>query len=198
MMGVMERLATAQPAPGFDAADTRHIGRDRAALERFYLAHYDDLVAYFTRRVDSPHDVADLVADTFLAALASADGYDPAKGRPLSWLIGIGHNVWRRTVRRRTVDRLASGRVVGRRLLDADDIARLEERIDAERRAATALGFLRHLTPAEREVVELVDLTGLTPAEAARATGVPPGLARIRLHRARRKLRGALVHEEEA
>jgi RNA polymerase sigma-70 factor (ECF subfamily) len=36
----------------------------------------------------------------------------------------------------------------------------------------------------------------LTPAEAAQVLGTPPGLARIRLHRARAKLRAALEPEE--
>ena len=40
--------------------------------------------------------------------------------------------------------------------------------------------------------VALVDIQGLAPAEAARVLGIPGGLARIRLHRARTALREAL------
>jgi RNA polymerase sigma factor (sigma-70 family) len=190
--GVTEDLATARVASAFDANDTSRVGRDPAALERFYLAFYDDVVTYFARRVGDAHDVADLVADTFLAAIAAAHTYDSRRGRPLPWLIGIAHNVWRRMLRQRNSHRLAVGRVAGRKLLDPDDIDQLEERIDAERQGAQALGLLQRLSEAEREIVELVDLAGLTPTEAAQATGIPAGLARIRLHRAHRRLHTAL------
>jgi DNA-directed RNA polymerase specialized sigma24 family protein len=71
-----------------DPEDVRRIGSDPVALEAFYTAHYDAVVRYLARRVDDPHDVADLVADTFLTALESAPGFDPARGRPLAWLLG--------------------------------------------------------------------------------------------------------------
>ena len=41
----------------------------------------------------------------------------------------------------------------------------------------------------ERTAVELVDLAGLTPKEAAAALGVPRGVLRVRLFRARARLR---------
>jgi RNA polymerase sigma factor (sigma-70 family) len=48
------------------------------------------------------------------------------------------------------------------------------------------------LTEAERTVLELVAIDELTVAEAAAAAGVRPVTARVRLHRARRKLRAEL------
>ena len=44
----------------------------------------------------------------------------------------------------------------------------------------------------ERAVLELVAIDELTVAEAAAAVGVRPVTARVRLHRARRRLRGEL------
>lgn len=43
--GAEERIAAA-----FDAAAVCRIRADPAALERFYLAYYDDVVRYLTRR----------------------------------------------------------------------------------------------------------------------------------------------------
>jgi RNA polymerase sigma factor (sigma-70 family) len=173
----------------FDPAETARIRDDPAALERFYRAHFDEVVRYLARRVSDPHDVADLVAESFLGAIDSAASFDPARGRPVAWLIGIAQNKMRRYHRHRGNDHDAAQRLLGRRLLDGDDIADLEARIDAEADGATALGALHRLSPGLRELIDLVDLQGLTPAEAANVCGISAGLARIRLHRARRALR---------
>jgi RNA polymerase sigma factor (sigma-70 family) len=177
---------------GFDPAQTGRIGHDVAALERFYLAHYDELVRYVAGQVADPHDVADLVADTFMSAVGAAARFDPQQGRTMPWLVGIARNHLRHLRRRRHSDQQAAQRIVGSRLLDADDIADLERRIDAEARAAPALRRLDLLPEKQRELVALVDIQGLAPAEAARVLGIPGGLARIRLHRARTALRESL------
>ncbi|WP_405109103.1 sigma-70 family RNA polymerase sigma factor [Micromonospora sp. NBC_01405] len=176
---------------------TRRIGSDRAALEAFYAEHYPDVVRYFTRRLRDPHDVADLVADTFIAAIGGATGFDPRRGRPLAWLLGIAHNTLRRFYRQREADRQVAVRFAGRRLLDADDIVRIEEQIDAEQRARRARGVLRELSTTDRELIELVDIAGLTPREAAHAMGLLPGTVRVRLFRARARLRTAYDIQEE-
>ncbi|MGW1060074.1 RNA polymerase sigma factor [Micromonospora rubida] len=176
---------------------TRRIGSDRAALEAFYAEHYPDVVRYFTRRLRDPHDVADLVADTFLAAIGNATGFDPRRGRPLAWLLGIAHNTLRRFHRQREADRQVAVRFAGRRLLDAEDIVRIEEQIDAEQRVHQARGVLRELSATDRELIELVDIAGLMPREAAQAMGLLPGTVRVRLFRARARLRTAYDIQEE-
>jgi len=49
------------------------------------------------------------------------------------------------------------------------------------------------LSAGERAVLELVALDGLTVGEAARALGIGSVAARVRLHRARRLLKGTLA-----
>ena len=61
--------------------------------------------------------------------------------------------------------------------------------IDAARLAAPLEQGLRQLTDAERELLLLVAEEGLPVAEAGRALGIPAPAARMRLNRARRKLR---------
>lgn len=192
MSVTINRTDEARLLATFDPADVRRIRHDAAVLERFYLAHYDDLVRYLVRRVRDPHDVADLVADTFMAALDAAGSFDHRRGRALPWLIGIAHNKVRHWYRQQAAGRNAADRVAGRRLLDADDIAELEQRIDAQ--ASGALAALDSLSPGQRELVDLVDVQGFTPADAASVLGLSAGVARIRLHRARKALRQALTH----
>jgi len=61
--------------------------------------------------------------------------------------------------------------------------------IDAARLAPVAERALGHLSDLERSVVELVDIEGLSTVEAASTLGIRPASVRMRLTRARRRLR---------
>jgi RNA polymerase sigma-70 factor (ECF subfamily) len=74
-------------------------------------------------------------------------------------------------------------------MIDSDAIEDLADRIDAERSGRELLEHLAELPEADREALELVDLSGLTPKEAALAMDVTPGALRVRLFRARARLR---------
>ena len=52
---------------------------------------------------------------------------------------------------------------------------------------------LQDLPPRYRQVVELVDIDGLTYEQAADTLGVPVGTVMSRLHRARRRMRDQLA-----
>lgn len=53
--------------------------------------------------------------------------------------------------------------------------------------------FFDALAPRQREVLELVDLQGYEPSEAASIMEISPSTARVHLHRARRTLRRAIL-----
>jgi len=56
---------------------------------------------------------------------------------------------------------------------------------------------LEALSPGDREAILLVAWEELTPTEAARAMGVRPATFRVRLHRARTRLKKALEESGE-
>jgi RNA polymerase sigma-70 factor (ECF subfamily) len=95
--------------------------------------------------------------------------------------------------RRQSRDRDVLRRVSGRRLLDADSLARIEERIDAEREARNLYDALASLPRRDRALMELVAVDGLSVAEAAAVLGVKPGTARVRLHRSRKRVQAQLT-----
>jgi RNA polymerase sigma-70 factor (ECF subfamily) len=101
-------------------------------FEEFYRRHVAAVTRFMARRAADPHAVADLTADVFLAVIGSAHTYRPGLGTELAWLYGIARNVIAGEARRAAQEVRAAGLVAGRRLLDGDDIARLEERVDAE------------------------------------------------------------------
>jgi RNA polymerase sigma factor (sigma-70 family) len=80
----------------------------------------------------------------------------------------------------------------GHALLDADDYARVEERIDAAADLRRTYTAMQRLTHQDRQMLELVAVDGLSGVEAARALSISPVAARVRLTRARRRLRAAL------
>jgi RNA polymerase sigma factor (sigma-70 family) len=162
------------------------IAHDPEAFEAFYREHVSLITRFVARRVDDPYTVADLTADVFLAAIGSAHAYRPSRGPQVAWLFGIARNVIAGERRRAAHEQRAAGRIAGHRLLDEDDIARLEERIDAESPGRAAYLALARLSEEERAVLELVALDGLAVKDAAAALGIRPGTARVHLHRARR------------
>jgi RNA polymerase sigma factor (sigma-70 family) len=164
------------------------IGEDAEAFESFYREHVDAVLRYATRRTDDPHDAADLVADVFLAAIRSAASYREDLGSPIAWLYGIARNLAAAERRRAARAFAAEARISGHRLLDQDDIARLEERIDAERSSRALLNHIAKLPDTQREVLELIAIDGLSTAETAAVLGISNVTARVRLHRARSTL----------
>lgn len=160
-----------------------------AEFEQIYRAHVQHVTAYFARRTADPQTVADLTADTFVQAITSFTAFDPARGSPRGWLYGIARRVFAQHCERFSRGQDVTARLAGRRELDVDEAAELVARIDAERAGRALFDGMAELTPADREAVELVDIVGLERKEAAAALGISTGALRIRLFRARGKLR---------
>ena len=182
------------PAP-YDPLD--RIAREPDALEAFYRDHVEAVQRFVARRVADPHLAADLTADVFLAAVDSAASYDPRRGPVVAWLYGVGRNAIAAEARRRVRELRAVRRIEGRRLLDGAAMARIEERLDAERESRRLHRAIAELPEDDRALLELVSLDGLSIADAARVLGVKPATARVRLHRSRARVTARLRDPEE-
>jgi len=168
------------------------IAREPDALEAFYRDHVEAVQRFVARRVSDPHVAADLTADVFLAAVDSAATYDPSRGPVVAWLYGVGRNAIAAEARRRARELHAVRRIEGRRLLDPGSLARIEERLDAERESRRLYRAIAELSAGDRALLELVSLDGLSVADAARVLGVKPATARVRLHRSRARVTARL------
>jgi RNA polymerase sigma-70 factor (ECF subfamily) len=176
---------------GVSAAQLPRIGSDPDLFDAFYSEHVKDLQRFVARRVGDRERVADLTADIFLAAIDSAHRYRGG-GTPRAWLYGIARVVVAEDRRRGGRERTREERLRGSALLDEEEAARIERRIDAAARSRRLYEAMDRLGEDERAVLELVAIDELTVAEAAAAVGVRPVTARVRLHRARRRLRDEL------
>lgn len=158
-------------------------------FEALYRAHVGAVTAFFARRTRNPQLVADLTADTFVEAMGSYVSHGPADGSERPWLFAIAKRVYAKHCERASRRADAARRDEASRALNEDETEQLAERIDTQRSARELLAALATLPAIDREAIELVHLAGFTPKEAAAAVGVSPGALRVRLFRARAKLR---------
>jgi RNA polymerase sigma-70 factor (ECF subfamily) len=161
----------------------------RHAFDRFVVPELGVLLHVARTMTPTDQDAEDLVQDTLLRAFKSIDRFDGAHVR--AWLFTIMRNAQMNRVRRKRPELLDDA-------ADADTIAQ-PDRTESPEQAAEAKAFdeavgdaLRRLPAKMAQVVELVDIDGLTCPEAAAALGIPVGTVMSRLHRARRKIRDRL------
>jgi len=180
---------TAGTRPEAEAGEQSAGAGAATEFERLYRANVDAVTAYFARRTADPQLVADLTADTFVAVITGFGSFDPRKGTARAWLFGIAGHVYASYCATYSQQQHKLQRLAGRRDLDQDEVDELLERIDAERAGRGLLAELARLPEQDRAVIDLVDLAGLRPKEAAAALGLAPGTVRMRLMRARSRLR---------
>ncbi len=174
------------------AGELTTAGGPRGALaefERLYRANVENVMSYFARRCGEPQTVVDLTSETFVRAAGAFETFNPRRGSGRAWLFGIAAHVYARHCAETANGRDAVARLAERRPLQIDEIDELAGRIDAERTGRALIERCRRLPEFERAAIELVDLAGFTPKEAAEALGVSRVVLRKRLSRARARLR---------
>lgn len=132
-----------------------------------------------------------------MEAIGSFGSFDVTKGSPRGWLFGIARAVYAQHCARTANGHELAGRLADQMTLDDDDLDDLAERIDAQRAGRELLAQCALLPDLERTALELVDLEGLTPKEAATALDISPGAVRVRLFRARSRLRKEAGNHEQ-
>ena len=109
----------------------------------------------------------------------------------MPWLIGVARNLARQSAKahaRRTRVEVDDEAVWG---VMPDPAGALADADEQRHQVVAALSALRGLSEADREVVQMCVIAGLSPAEAATALGEPASTVRSRLTRARRRLAAA-------
>ncbi len=183
----VHRVTTDQAPPR--QTSVPQASEDLSDFATVYRANVAGITAFFARRGLDPQTVADLTSETFVEAIGSRTSYDPRIGPPRPWLFAIARAVYARHCERSARGDRSLERLGGQLELDEDEIEELAARIDTQRDAAQILERLTLLRELERQAIELVDLDGLSPKEAAASLGVSAGALRVRLFRARTKLR---------
>jgi RNA polymerase sigma factor (sigma-70 family) len=150
-------------------------------------------VLRFARRRVGDNDAAwDIVSDTFTAAWRHWHRR-PVPASMLPWLYAIAGNAVRdqfRSAGRRT--RLAARLWAARRDVVVPDLA------DGVVLRQSVTAAMARLSEPDQEILRLVGWEQLDDARAVGlALGISPATARVRLHRARQRLRALLAESEE-
>ena len=164
------------------------MGVSEERRERFELAYrelYAPICGYALRRVRHPEDAAEVIAETFATLWRRFDSC-PRDDELRPWLFGVARRAianQRRGARRRSA--------LAERLVANLDDAAVESILPTDETSPLARAFAG-LSEADRELLSLVAWEGLTRDELATALGTSRAVVRLRLHRARKRLREAL------
>ena len=162
------------------------------AFEEYVLPEVEVMLRVARSLTRNAADAEDLVQDSLLRAYRSIDRFD---GRyPRAWLLTILRNTHINRNRRRRPELLRDPDTQLERLAQSssDDLTeRPDGFVDAQFEAEVE-SALDSLSEPFAEVIDLVDINGLSYAEAADSLGVPVGTVMSRLHRGRKKMREQL------
>ena len=153
----------------------------RARFRAVYDANYHRVLGYVLRRAVTREDAEDVVAETFLTAWRRLEEV-PRGGGARPWLYGVARNALanqRRGQRRR-------GRLWGR--LEAEPAPAGWHGAKTDDELAPVAAAYERLKAGDRELLALAAWEELDPGEIATVLGCSRNAARIRLHRARRRL----------
>lgn len=149
-------------------------------LEALYRGHYGELLRFAARRVD-PETARDVISEVFVVAWRRIE--EVPRRHPRAWLFGVARFVLANEVR-------AQGRRDNLITAASDLFPTYEPDVaDGIATNASARWLLAQLSETDRELLMLTEQDGLSPSEAARVLNCSAATARVRLSRARRRLR---------
>lgn len=167
------------------------------AFEAAMLGCLEAVMRYARMLTRDESDADDLVQETYLRAFKAWATFDMSSD-PRRWLFAICRHAFIRIRNRELrmvaidddseMDALAS--VAIHNSARADGLDHVFDRVDLGPAVTRALG---KLSDAHRVIVVMVDIDGLSYAEAAEELTLPVGTVRSRLFRARRQLQQELV-----
>jgi len=160
---------------------------DQKALATLYDAYSGALNGVILRVVRNNDLAQEVLQDTFVKIWRSAGAYDPAKGRPFTWMMNIARNTAIDMVRSAAVRHSGSVRSL-------DDVVYRTGHDDVREQMddAGVKDVVMDLKPEHRELIELAYYQGFSQQEIADNTGIPLGTVKSRTRAALLELRTQL------
>jgi len=174
-------------APVQDSSDETLISLiadgDKRAMQVLYARHNVKVYRFILRLTGNQSLAEDLVSEVFLDVWRQAEGFE-SKSQVSTWLLAIARYKALSALRRRTDEHLDDQMAAA-----IEDTADNPETIVGTKDRNTIVQkCLTQLSPAHREVIDLVYYHEKSVDEVARIVGVPPATVKTRMFYARNKM----------
>ncbi len=172
---------------------------DFGAVEELYERYSRQAFGLALKILNSAEAAEDAVQDAFLRFWKQPGNFDPERGRFVTWLLSVVHNLCIDQLRRKRHNLLSLDQEETQERLNylADESATVEEEVWLGMQRSAINHALKHLPTEQRAVIELAFFKGLTHNEIALQTGQPLGTVKSRIRQGLMKLKG-LMHDIEA
>ena len=160
---------------------------DKRAMQVLYARHNVRVYRFILRLTGNTSLAEDLVSDVFLDVWRQADAFE-AKCQVSTWLLAIARYKALSALRRRSDDQLDDA--VAASIEDPSDNP--ETIMHNKNCSALVQKCLTQLSPAHREVIDLVYYHEKSVDEVAKITGVPAATVKTRMFYARNKMQELL------
>jgi RNA polymerase sigma-70 factor (ECF subfamily) len=164
---------------------------DPRAVDEILARHEKQVFRFGLRMCGNEEDARDVLQETLLSAFRNLQGFR-GDARLSTWLFQIARSFCTKS------RRLAAGEPAGHEPLESAsatpaDALPADAQAHAREISAILQSAIASLGEAQREVLVLRDVEGLSAEEAAAVVGIEVGALKSRLHRARAELRHQLA-----
>jgi RNA polymerase sigma-70 factor (ECF subfamily) len=170
-----------------DSDISRTAAGDHVAFGRVVEAHQGKVFAFLGRMGLDRMTAEDIAQETFLRLWRSAGQFDAKRASPATWILTIARNLALTHLARqsRGIEVMGGAEPPDAACAQPQPDAALEGKQQSERLHVA----LNQLAPADRSLLAASYVDDLDLAEIARIEGCGVGAAKVRLHRARARLR---------
>jgi RNA polymerase sigma-70 factor, ECF subfamily len=186
LAGAFQALQGRRVSAGAEADErlvTRVAQGDRHALQLLFARHRQRVYRFALRLVGNSTTAEDIVSEVFLELWRRAAGFE-RRASLSTWLLAIARNKALSALRVRNDQPLDD--VIAETF--PDPAMKPDDALDASERGAILRRCLEQLSPAHREVIDLVYYHGKSIEETAAIVGTPTATVKTRMFYARKRL----------
>ena len=156
---------------------------DKRALRTLYGRHHVRVFRFALRFLNDESMAEDMVSEVFLDVWRQAERFE-GRSKVSTWLLAMARNKALSVLRRRSTEEL--GEEVAEFIEDPADGP--EVSMQKQQQASMLQECLTQLSPAHREIVDLVYYHGKTIEEVVEIIGVPVSTVKTRMFYARKRI----------
>jgi RNA polymerase sigma-70 factor (ECF subfamily) len=157
--------------------------RDKRALQQLYARHHVRIYRFALRFLNDEAAAEDTVSEVFIDVWRQAERFE-GRSQVTTWLLAIARNKALSTLRRRSAEELDDE--VAEFIEDPSDNP--EAAMLKSQRASVLQDCLTQLSPAHREIVDLVYYHEKSVEEVAEIISVPANTVKTRMFYARKRI----------